>query len=202
LIKIGLTGGIGTGKSFILDIFKKEGFFTVKADELAKTLYYNNEELKKLLIKSFGKEFYLSENKINKEKLEYILYYNKKERDKFNNIFYPVFKNFQKDFFNNLSEKHKIIIYESALIFEVGTFELFDKIILVHCSEEKQKKRIKRRGLSDDKIKRILSFQYSYKKLEKHSDFIINTNKNKEDTLNRTNQIIKQIKLLSYKNDT
>jgi len=198
LIKIGLTGGIATGKSFILNIFKKEGFFTIKADEFAKSLYFKDTKLKKLLIKSFGDELYLSENKINKSKLEYILYHDKNSRERFNNIFYPIFKKHQKEFFNKLSRQHKIIIYESALLFEVGTYTLFDKIILVHCSEKKQKERIKKRGIPDNKIEKILAFQYPFSKMKKYSDFIIETNTSKTLTLHQTLDIIKQINLLFF----
>ncbi len=195
LIKIGLTGNIGTGKSTILNIFKNNGFFTVKADEIAKTLYYDNKDLKKALIDSFGQDFYLNSGKINKKKLEYILYFDDRAREKFNKIYYPVFKEYQEEYFDKISLNHKILIYESALLVEVGTYKIFDKIILVNCSKEKQIERIKDRKLSGEKIKKILEHQYPFSYLQKYADFIIDTNKSIKKTEKQTKDIIRTLKL-------
>ncbi len=193
MLKIGLTGGIATGKSFVLNIFSKEGFFTAKADEIAKKLYTENKKLKEKLIKNFGSELY-QKDKINLKKVEEILFNEPEERKKFEKIYYPEFEIFQNNFFRELSKKHKTIVYESALLFEVGTHKKFDILILTYCKRETQVKRALERGISKEKIEKILEHQISYEKILNKVDFSLNTDKPVEKTEKEVLEIINRIK--------
>ena len=193
MLKIGLTGGIATGKSFVLNIFSKEGFFTVKADEIAKKFYSENKKLKEKLIKNFGNELY-QKDKIDFKKIEEILFNDPEERKKFEKIFYPEFEKFQDNFFKELSKKHKTIVYESALLFEVGTYKKFDILILTYCKRETQIKRALERGISREKIEKILEHQIDYERIIDKVDFSLNTDKSKKETEREVLGIIKMIK--------
>ncbi len=193
MLKIGLTGGLATGKSFVLNLFKKEGFFTLKADEIAKKFYTENAKIKKELTEKFGNDIYKGEN-INRTKLEKILFTTKEKRREFEKIFYSHFIPFQKELFAFLSSKHKALVYESALLFEAGTFKNFDILILTYCSKEAQIERAVKRGLKREKAEKILKFQIPYEKLLDKVNFSINTEKSVEFTHKQTKKIIDEIK--------
>jgi len=193
MLKIGITGGIATGKSFVLSVFSKEGFYTVKADELAKKLYSFNKELKRKLINKFGENLYKGET-VNYSRLEEILFKNQEERKDFSKIFYPEFEIFQDNFFSELSKRYRKIVYESALLFEVGTFKKFDILILTYCKRETQIKRAVKRGMRKGKVEKIIENQYDYKELLGKVDFSLNTDKKKEETQKEVEEIIEKIK--------
>jgi len=195
MIKIAITGGLASGKSFVLNIFDNNGFFTLKADNIAKKLYFTNKSLRKSLTDNFGTDFFLNKETLNKQKLEHILYNNKRKRKLFYDIFYPIFKTYQKNYFKQLKNKHMIIVYESALIFQVETYKLFNKIILTHCSRKTQIKRAKNRKLKIKKVKKIINSQPDFKKLKNKADYIINTDNTKKETIVQTNKIIAELDL-------
>ncbi len=193
MLKIGLTGGLATGKSFVLNLFKEEGFFTLKADEIAKKFYTENTEIKKELIERFGKNIYKDKN-INRTKLEEILFTTREKRREFEKIFYSHFIPFQKKLFASLSSRHKALVYESALLFEAGTFKNFDILILTYCSKEAQIERAVKRGLKREKVEKILKFQTPYEKLLDKVNFSINTEKSMGFTKKQTKKIIDEIR--------
>ena len=195
MLKIGLTGGLASGKSFILNLFKKEGFFTIKADEIAKELYKREGSLKAELIKKFGEEIFKDE-KINKKALEEILFENREKRRIFEKLFYSYFIPFQEKLFKKYFRIHKALVYESALLFEVGTYKKFDIIILTYCSRENQIKRAVERGISREKALKILKFQIPPDKLLGRVNFLINTDTTPQKTVEQTKKIIKEIKKL------
>ena len=117
---IGLTGGIGSGKSTVSKMLITEGIPVYDSDSRAKFLMNDSIELKKKIIQKFGKESYMN-NKLNREYLSNIVFNSKSEIIKINSLVHPFvyddFNHWKKDFFS------KYVIFESALIFETGSYK-------------------------------------------------------------------------------
>ena len=172
---IGLTGGIGSGKTTVSKILVKNGIPVYDSDSNAKFLMNSSNEIKKLIINHFGKLSYTN-NKLNNKYISKIIFNNPVEMNRINSLIHPfVHDNFNK-WKNNFSSKY--VIFESAIIFETGSYEKFDFNILVLSDIEKRLKRvIKRDFLSEDDVLTRIKSQWIDDKKIPFADYVIKNNK-------------------------
>ena len=188
---IGLTGGIGSGKSSILNLFKKKNISCFNTDFIAKQLMDN--ELKEKIKTLFGTDIY-KKGELNRKKISKIVFNDIEKLNKLNSIVHPaVRKNFT-DFVKR-NKKDKFIVYETALLFETDFNKECDIIILVIAPLKKRIKRIiKRDGLLKSEITRRINHQWSDEKKVDLSDYIIN-NDNWRNTLIEFDKIFNKLNL-------
>jgi dephospho-CoA kinase len=190
MIKIGITGGIGSGKSVICKTFSLLGIPIYYSDYRAKELLNSSQEIKKALTNLFGSELY-TKNGINKTKLADIIFNDKNSLEKVNSIVHPVV---MKDFFSWCkNQKSSIVINESAIIFEANLKHHFDYIIAVTAPEEIRINRVIKRDNAkrEDVISRI-NHQYPDHKKTKESDFVI-INDGEKAILPQISKILKSL---------
>ena len=171
MIKVAITGGIGTGKTTISNMFSDKGVPVFNSDEIAKEIMNTNSLLKNEIVTAFGDKVY-DKNKLNKEYLSDVIFNNETLLKKINSIVHP----YVADEFNSWIEEQdsKYIIYESAIIFENQVEDFFDKIICVTASEEDVISRVmKRSNFSVDKIKSIINKQLPNDAKIQKSDYVI-----------------------------
>ncbi len=174
MLKVGITGGIGSGKTLVCSIFNSLGIPIYQADNEAKRLYFTDSVLKQKLIDNFGPEFYLSETKINKSFARNLLQ-DKTTRDLLNGIVHPrVFDHFE----TWVSEqKSPYVIKEAAILFESGANKTVDLTIGVIAAEKIRLERVmKRDNLSESQVHHIMSLQLSNEELSDKCDYIIQNN--------------------------
>ena len=149
MIKVAITGGIGTGKTTISSMFSDKGIPVFNSDEIAKEIMNTDSLLKNEIVTAFGDKVY-DKNKLNKEYLSDVVFNNEILLKKINSIVHPYVA---EEFNSWIQEQNsKYIIYESAIIFENQAEDFFDKIICVTASEEEVISRImKRNDFSVDK---------------------------------------------------
>ena len=188
--KVAVTGGIGTGKTTVSNLFEKIGIPVFNSDEIAKELMHNDSQLKSDIIKAFGDESYIN-NELNRAYLSDIVFNDETLLNKINSIVHPqVGKEFNQWLLNQQS---KYIIYESAIIFENNSEDLFDKIICVIAPEEDVISRVmKRNSFSRDKVISIISNQLPDQVKRNKADYIIE-NVNKSDLADRVLEIHNKI---------
>ncbi|WP_272148585.1 dephospho-CoA kinase [Tenacibaculum aiptasiae] len=184
---VGLTGGIGSGKSTILKMFSKfENIAVYIADEEAKKLMTSSSEIKSQLIAEFGEETY-KDNQLNREYLANIVFKDKSKLTKLNSIVHPVVHKHLQNFIDNNSKK-KYILYENAILFENGSNHICDKIITVTAPENIRLERVLKRDNSNiEAVKNRMKNQWSQAKKTLQSHYII-----ENLTLNSSNdQVLK-----------
>ena len=188
--KVAVTGGIGTGKTTVSNLFEKIGIPVFNSDEIAKKLMHNDKQLKSDIIKAFGDESYIN-NELNRAYLSDIVFNDETLLNKINSIVHPqVAKEFNQWLLN---QKSKYIIYESAIIFENNSEDVFDKIICVIAPEEDVISRVmKRNNFSHDKVISIISNQLPDQVKRNKADYIIE-NINKSDLTDRVLEIHNKI---------
>ena len=177
---IGITGGIGTGKTKALNFFKSKNIPCYESDRRAKDLLNSETGLIKTIKSIFGEDIY-NESGIDRKALARIVFNDEESLQILNDTVHP----FVKYDFNKFikKQKSKIIFYESAIIFEHAMQEYFDKIILlISPFKDRIKRLIKRDGFSLGEIKKRISNQFDDKDKIPLSDYIIN-NKFWKDTV-------------------
>ena len=186
MIIVGLTGGIGSGKSTVINHFKELGVNCYQADKEAKKLMDSNQNLINNIQKSFGSNIYIN-SKLDRKKLASIVFKNKKKLHLLNSIVHPVVNEHFINYCIDLKDKY--IVKEVAIIFETRTQNRFDKIILVKAPKEERVNRIVNRDKCNrqDAIDRISNQIEDKDKIDK-SDFIID-NINLEDIPNKVLKI-------------
>ena len=155
MIKIGLTGGICTGKTFILNIFRELDCYTIRADEIAKTLIFSNQpEIVTKITAVFGEEVYDSKTGINKDVFTRMMFADPEKRNFINSFVHPLVVVERDKILHELGESktYHFFIYESALLVESGTYKDFDKIIVV-IGKEDAENRIKAQFPLSEKLK-------------------------------------------------
>jgi dephospho-CoA kinase len=168
---VGLTGGIGSGKTTIAKLFEILNCAVFYSDNVAKELYFD-ETIKKSVIKLLGKESYLSDKQINKEYISSKIFSDQSLLIQLNNIIHPeVIKTF-KDF--KIKHAGKIVIKETALLFEAKLEFEVDKIILIVANNDLRIQRvINRDNLSRDETIKKLNSQLPQEEKISKSDFVI-----------------------------
>jgi len=176
MIKVGLTGGIGSGKTTIAQFFEIIGISVYYSDVEAKSLMTKNLLLKKKLINLLGKNVYQFSGELNKEYISKQIFANSQILKKINSIVHPfVEDDFNRFCINNINSSY--IIKESAILIETGLYKNLDKIILITADTEKRIQRVVARDqLSEKNIQERMNKQYKDQEKIKYSDYIISNN--------------------------
>jgi len=190
LKKIGITGGICSGKSNILRIVKDHGYPIIEGDQLGHMTYEPNTETYDQLIQEFGEQI-VGENKyINRRALGGIVFSNPDKMKRLNEIVWPKIRALaiQKmiEYYNN---GHKIIFMEAAIMIESGMYKIFDEVWLSVVPREVAIERLMERNkLSRDEAEKRLNSQSTNEERMPYATFIIDTNQ----PIEQTGQIINQ----------
>jgi dephospho-CoA kinase len=189
---VGLTGGIGSGKTTVARLFETMGCSIYNSDEKAKELYYN-DSVKKQVINLLGNEAYLNEYEINKEYISKKIFSNTQLLQQINKIIHPAVK---EDFiqFQSKHSPETLIIKETALLFETGIYKELDYSILVTAPVWLKIERVIKRNkvTKEDVEKRMLS-QWSDERKTPLANFII-VNDNSQALIPQVLQILKKLK--------
>ena len=175
---IGLTGGIGSGKSTVLELFKILGVKTYSADESAKKLVNTDPYLINLIKSSFGENIY-DKGQLNSKKLSKIVFEDTEKLKLLNSIIHPVVAKDFKLFLNSNNEDY--IVKEAAIIFETKSENNYDKIIFIQSPLEIRIERvINRDNISREEVMKRINNQIDENLIIDKCDYVIR-NENKED---------------------
>ena len=172
--QIGLTGGIGAGKTIVSQIFNSLGVPIFDSDKHGKYLLEYDHQVIEAIINIFGEEI-LTKNNIDKKKLACIIFANKSKLRALNNIIHP--RVIQKFKLWIKQQSTPYIIKESALLFEANTYKMMDKIILIKAPIKLRIQRVKHRDNKKEiEIRRIIRNQFKLHTIKKNVHYIINNN--------------------------
>ena len=190
MIIVGLTGGIGSGKTTVAKEFNALGIPIYIADEEAKKLMITSKVLKRKLIELFGHKAY-ADGKLNKLFIAEAIFNNKDYLDKMNAIVHPRVANHFKKWL--LKQKSPYVVKEAAILFENGSYKHCDILITVTAPNElKIKRLLKRDNTTLEKIEAIMRNQWNDNEKIKLSDYVID-NTDLEDTRQQVLKIHQQI---------
>ena len=145
---VGLTGGIGSGKSVAGDFFIELGIDVIDADHVSKNILDDNESAKKLFLERFGEKFIDKNNNVDRALLRDEIFKNEDKKEALESIIHPLVREEFFNFIENSNSVYKIIMV--PLIYETNSQDFYDKIVVVDCKEENQ---IIRASKRDNKTK-------------------------------------------------
>lgn len=193
MIRIGITGGIGSGKSVVCNILRLYNIAVFDADREAKILNNSSNIIRKKLINHFGKDLY-TENKLNRKKFAELIFNNEDNLKIANSIIHPEVANS----FIKWSQQHSssnIVAIESAILIEAGFKKHIDILITVYTPEELRVKRVVNRdNMRVENIKARINNQMSEEEKIKFSDYTI-LNDNSHSLILQVSEIIKSLYL-------
>ena len=178
MLKVGLTGGIACGKTYVADLLRDLGGEVTDADVVARAVVEPGQPAYSDIVKEFGYEILAADGTIDRAKLGALIFADEQLRLKLNAIVHPRVQAAQMQWMNEIAQRklQAIAITDAALMIESGGYKRFDKIIVVHCAPEIQLERLMTRNQLSraEAMKRIAAQMPSAEKL-KYADYLIDT---------------------------
>jgi dephospho-CoA kinase len=174
MLKIGITGGIGSGKTTVAKLFEALGVSVFYADAETRMLQNSDAELREAIIEAFGAETYLPDGKLNRTRVAEIVFADKTALAKINSIVHPaVARHFENWCLAHANQPY--ILKEAAILFESGSDKGLDGVITVTAPEEIRIRRVMQRdSVSEAEVRKRISNQWPEEEKTKRSKWIIN----------------------------
>jgi dephospho-CoA kinase len=178
MLRVGLTGSIGVGKSFVTSVFEELGCHVLDADQTAREVVMPDTPGLRALTDAFGEEILNTDGTLNRKRLGARIFTDQAERERLNHILHPFIIARQDEIMRGweAEDPNGIGIIDAALMIESGGYKRFDKLIVVHCRPEVQLERlILRDNLSPDEALRRINSQMPQEEKQKFADYLIDT---------------------------
>jgi len=199
MLKVGLTGSIAVGKSFVLSVLADLGCRVLDADATAREVVMPGAPGLKAVIEAFGEEVLTTEGTLDRSKLGAIVFADEERRLLLNSILHPFIIAAQDEQMRHWEEQEPngIAVVDAALMIESGGYRRFDKIIVVYCRPDVQVQRLMSRdGLSREDAEQRIAAQMSQDEKRKFADFAIDTSDGFDSTRQRTESVFGQLREL------
>lgn len=201
MLRVGLTGSIGVGKTFVTSVFAELGCHVLDADQTAREVVMPGTPGLKALTETFGEEILNPDGTLNRKQLGAVVFNDESQRQRLNHILHPFIIARQDEIMNawEAEDPDGIGIIDAALMIESGGYKRFDKLIVVHCRPEVQLERLMLRDkLSRDEALRRINAQMPQEEKQKFADYLIDTSDGFEPTKTQIvavhNQLIRVIR--------
>lgn len=196
MTRVGLTGSIGVGKSFVGSVFVELGCRLLDADDSAREVVQPGTSGLRAVVSEFGKEILQSDGTLNRKKLAVLIFADEKKRHRLNSILHPLIIERQDEILRRweTEDPNGIGIVDAALMIESGGYKRFDKLVVVHCRPDVQLERVMlRNGLSREEALSRIQSQMSQEEKQKFADYLIDTSDGFEPTRKRTKEVYEQL---------
>jgi dephospho-CoA kinase len=191
MIRVGITGGIGSGKSVVSKVFHEMGFPVFNSDLEARKLMQSDSEIVNSIIALFGEDAYYN-GKLDRKHIADKVFSNQELLNQLNLIVHPATRRAFESFVQ-LNTKHTIVFNEAAVLFETGAYKNFDFVILVTAPEELRIKRVvSRDGVDREQVEKRLSNQWKDEQKIGLADFVL-VNDEKQPMLVQIENILSQL---------
>ncbi len=189
MLRVGLTGGLATGKSFVGKVLVEAGCQLLKADEVGHELLRAGQELFRRTVSEFGSSIVGTDGEIDRRKLGGLVFNDEAALEKLNSIVHPAVFAYEERWMKDAGERdpRTIAVVEAAILIETGNYRNFDRLIVTWCPEEMQVARARARsGWTEDEVRRRLARQMAAEEKKKYADYVIDSSGTEEETRHRT----------------
>jgi dephospho-CoA kinase len=197
MLRVGLTGSIAVGKSFVSAVLKELGCHVIDADRLARAVVEPNSAGLRAVVEKFGAGVLAVDGSLDRKKLGAIVFADAEKRAALEAILHPLIFAAQEQALREIEEKdpRAVAVVDAALMIETGSDRRFDKIIVVWCEPEIQIARLMRRDqiTREEALKRI-GAQMPQDEKKKRADFLIDTSRGFEDARAQAADIVAELR--------
>ena len=200
MLKIGLTGGLACGKSFVGERLAEWGCFLIHADDLGHEVLTPAGEAYDAVIREFGRDILNGEEQIDRALLAQRVFGAPERLARLNALVHPAVLRREAALAAEFAarEPHGIAVVEAAILIETGSYKRFDRIILATCREDQQVERsMRREGWTEADVRARLSRQMPLEEKRKFAHFVIDTSGEKEDTLRQTRAVYEALRRIA-----
>ena len=197
MLRVGLTGSIGVGKSFVAAVFQELGCHVIDADQTAREVVTPGAPGIAAVVGAFGTDVLREDGTLDRPKLGSLVFDDQNKRELLNSILHPLIIRRQDEQLREWEQQdpNGIGIVDAALMIESGGYKRFDKLIVVHCRPEQQLDRLmKRDGLSREAAQQRIDAQMPQEEKKKYADYLIDTSEGFDATRARTEEVHAQLR--------
>jgi dephospho-CoA kinase len=199
VLKVGLTGGLGSGKSFVGEAWASWGCLVIQADQLGHEVLAPAGEAYAAVVAEFGASVLTADGAIDRRALAAQVFGHPERLATLNALVHPPVIRREEQLIAEFAARHPhgIAVVEAAILIETGSYRRFDKIVLVFCAPEQQLERALRRpGAVEADVRARIERQMPLAEKRKHADFVIDTTGDKEDTLRQAREVYESLRKL------
>lgn len=198
---IGMTGGIGSGKNQVADIFNQLGFYTIDSDISSRKVMEKGHPAYEKIVSFFGCDILDENDNILRKKLGDIVFSDKAKLKTLENIVHPAIYEYERKERSKIYGKDDkaVVITHAALIIESGSIDKYDALIVISCPDELQVERVMQRdNFSEEKARNIVAHQMPNEERLKYADFIIDNSSTLDDLYNEVKRVHNLITQINY----
>ncbi|HEV8369791.1 MAG TPA: dephospho-CoA kinase [Pyrinomonadaceae bacterium] len=202
MLRVGLTGSIGVGKSFVASTFEELGCHVLDADDTAREVVEPGTPGLQDIVEAFGEDVLQPDGALDRKELAAIVFGDETKRLQLNAILHPRIMERQDEILRRweAEDPNGVGIVDAALMIESGGYKRFDKLIVVHCRPQVQLERVMlRNSLTRDEAQKRIDSQMSQEEKQRFGDFLIDTSDGFEPTRQHTKEIYDQLVQLMRK---
>ena len=196
MLKVGLTGGLAGGKTFVAGVFERLGCVVVSADRLGHEVLRRDAEAFDDVIAEFGESILGEDGEIDRKALGGIVFADAAKLKKLNSLVHPHVFQKQAELFAEIERRDPkaVVVSEAAIMIESGSYTRYDRIVLTVCTPELQIQRYcERQGASEDDARTRLARQMPLDQKRKYADYVIDTSGTKQETESQVREIHQQL---------
>ncbi len=199
MLRVGLTGGLASGKTFVGLALADFGCYLIEADKLGHQVMMPGAEAYDAIVREFGPTVLDAEGRISRRKLSGIVWNNPERLEKLNSLVHPPVRRREESRMAEIAQADPgaIIVVEAAILVETGRYKDFDRLIVVTCASEQQMERALERGsYNKEEILARLSRQLPVEQKLRVADYVIDTSGAKEATLEQVRKVYAALRSL------
>lgn len=200
MLKVGLTGSIAVGKSFVCGVLREAGVHVLDADQTARDVVEPGTKGLADIVRVFGHAILKPDGSLDREKMGRLVFSDDAERKLLNSIVHPLVIEAQDRWIQETEAQDPsgIAVVDAALMVESGGYKRFDKLIVVWCRPEIQLARLTtRNGLSEEAAKQRIAAQMPQGEKKRYADYLIDTSEGFDDTRRQTLLIVDELRALA-----
>ena len=200
MLRVGLTGGLASGKGFVGHALAELGCYLIEADKLGHEVMQQGAEAYDAIVQEFGGGILDPNGQIDRRKLSALVWDHPERLEKLNSFVHPAVWAREERRMDEIAQAdpHAIAVVEAAILVETGSYKRFDKLIVVTCTAEQQMERAMKRGsYSKEEVLSRISRQLPLADKVRVADYVIDTSGSKESTLEQVRAVYETLRSLS-----
>jgi dephospho-CoA kinase len=197
MLRVGLTGGLASGKSFVGQALADLGCYLIEADQLGHQVLLPDGEAYAGVVREFGPDILDREGFIDRKKLGALVFDHPERLEKLNRLVHPPVGERQARMIAEIAQRDReaIVVVAAAILVETGSYRRFDRLIVVTCTLEQQIERAMKRGpYSREEVLARLSRQLPLEEKVRLADYVIDTSGTKENTLEQVRAVYNSLR--------
>jgi dephospho-CoA kinase len=197
MLRVGLTGGLASGKTFVGRTLAGLGCHLIQADELGHQVLAVGGVAYEAVVREFGRGMLDESGEIDRRRLAREVFGTPERLETLNKLIHPHVFQMEEEFYAEAARKDPtgIVVVEAAILIETGSYTRFDRLILAVCTEEQQIERaMKRDGWTREETEARLRRQMALAEKRKFADYIVDTSGTKENTVEQTKRVYESLR--------